>query len=162
MSNGIYKSGIALLAVLSLLVVMSGIAMGMGGTPGFPQVSIQGQEAVLSPAMRGMASVFMKIENSGNADDKLVGAKTSIPGAVAELHDVKDGRMSKAESIKIPSRSTVELKPKGLHIMLFKMPKDTREGSEFTLTLRFEKSGEKKIPVKFVKAMDDMMRRHNH
>ena len=111
--------------------------------------------------MIGVGSIFMKIENSGNGEDTLLSAKTTVPGTVTELHDVKEGKMTKRDSIKIPAESVVELKPKSLHIMVFKMPAGIKEGSEITLQLTFEKSGEKQVKVQFIKGPDAGMQ-HNH
>lgn len=124
-------------------------AVGMGSNPKTPIISIHEQHAKLSMSMIGVAAVFMKIENSGEGVDNLIGAKVSIQNAIAELHDVKDGKMIGIEKIRIPAKSIVELKPKHLHIMLFKLPKDTKEGDEFILHLIFEKSGEKSVNIKF-------------
>lgn len=137
---------------LVCILLSAGISLGMGSAPKAPRIDIRGQEAKLSPAMLGVSSVFMTIENSGNGDDNLLSARASFPGAVVELHDVKDGRMVKTDKIRVPAGSTVELKPKSLHIMMFKLPKDLKEGSELTLSLTFEISGEKQVPVKFSKA----------
>ncbi len=158
MNKGIYRLSVAVVALFCILLP-AGTSMGMGSTPKSPQISIQGQEARLSPAMLGVGSVFMKIENSGNGDDNLLSARAGIPGSVAELHEVRDGRMAKTEKIPIPARSTVELKPKGLHIMIFKMPKDIKDGHEFALYLMFEKSGEKQVPLKFTRTSDSA---HHH
>jgi copper(I)-binding protein len=101
----------------------------------------------------------MKIHNTGDGDDALVGARAGIQGALVELHDTKDGKMIKKERIPVPSGSTVELKPRGAHIMIFKLPKDTKEGAELPLALLFERSGEKQVRVKVTKAPD---RRHHY
>jgi copper(I)-binding protein len=101
----------------------------------------------LSPVLLGVCSVFMRIENSGNGDDKLVSARADIPGTITEVHDVIDGKMGKREEIPIPAGSKVELRPGGLHIMVFKLPKDARVGYEFGLRLVFERSGEKLVSV---------------
>lgn len=124
------------------------ILPGTGCTPQPPQISVEGQYANMSGMFLGAGSVFMKIKNAGGKD-VLIGAATGMPNATVELHDVKDSRMVKTERIAIPSRSTVELKPRSLHIMLFNMPKSVRAGTEFTLTLKFEKSGELQVPVRF-------------
>jgi len=94
----------------------------------------------------------MKIDNAGNGDDTLLGARADIPGTITELHDVKDGKMVKREKISIPAKSVVELRSGGPHIMVFKIPSDMRdESQEFTVLLAFEKSGEKRVSVSFVK-----------
>jgi copper(I)-binding protein len=56
--------------------------------------------------------------------------------------------MVKAGKIRIPSKGIVELKPGGLHIMIFKMPENIKEGHEFKMRLLFERSGERQIDVK--------------
>jgi copper(I)-binding protein len=135
--------------VILLLSLLAGASSGMGLSPRSPQIVIEGQEARLSPVMRGVGSVFMKIRNSGNGDDSLLYVTMNVSGTIAELHDMKDGRMVKREKIPLPSGSVVELRPGGLHIMVYKLPKDIREDQEFTLRLVFEKSGERLVPVKF-------------
>ena len=59
--------------------------------------------------------------------------------------------MVRVEKIPVPARETVDLKPGSLHIMIFNMPKTIQEGSELALTLRFERSGERTVPVRFQK-----------
>lgn len=140
--------------IILLTLLPAGVAIGMGSSPRAPQIRIEGQEANLSPVMLGVGSVFLKIENSGSGDDNLVSARISIPDTVVELHDVKGGRMAKVEKIPIPSGSVVELKPKSLHIMIFKIPADIKEGYGFTLYMMFEKSGEKQVPLRFAKSTD--------
>ena len=133
----------------------------MGSSPGIPQIKISGQDARLSPVMIGVGSIFMKIENSGNADDSIVNARLALLGTVTELHDIKDGKMVKIDRINIPAGSAVELKPKGLHIMVFKMPETIKDGSEVTLHLTFERSGEKQVTLKFGKWANEKMG-HGH
>ena len=160
MNKGIAGLKTAFIAALSVLL-LTGVSMGMGVSPKQPKISIEGAEARLSTMMLGVGSVFMKIVNSGEGDDNLVGARTNIPNTVVELHDVKDGKMAKIGKIAVPGNSTVELKPKSLHIMIFEMPKDAKEGFEFSLYLMFEKSGEKQVNVKFVKGAEQHMH-HSH
>ena len=144
--GSISLAGTALTALLC-----AGNAQAMGSAPKSPDISIHEQRAHLSPAMLNVGSVFMKIINSGKGDDALVRARTKMPDVIVEIHDVVDGKMVKVDKIPVSSLSIVELKPRSLHIMLFKLPKDMKEGSEFILYLRFEKSGEKPVKVTFTK-----------
>jgi hypothetical protein len=132
--------------VLSLLVctVIAGLS---GCKQGVPVVTIESADAKLSPMIVGSGSIFMKIVNAGGGDDMLVAARAGIPGAVTELHDVKEGKMTKIENMRIPSKSTVVLMPGSLHIMIFNMPKEVKEGSQFSLALTFKKSGVITVPV---------------
>jgi periplasmic copper chaperone A len=136
-------------AAMLCALLSGGLSACTGNAPRTPLISVQGQRAVLSPALLGVGSVFLKIANAGRADDTLLSARASIPGTVVEIHDVRDGKMVTIEKLSIPSRGTVELKPNGLHIMIFKMPRSMKPGQQFTLFLTFEKSGEKQAPVAF-------------
>jgi copper(I)-binding protein len=137
--------------VTAVLVVI--VVAGAGCISQPPQITIEGQYANLSPIFIGAGSVFFKIKNTGGRD-ALVGATVAIPNAVIELHDVKEGRMVRVDKIVVPSRETTDLKPGGHHIMIFNMPRTVQEGSELTLTLRFERSGEKQVPIRFEKEQD--------
>ena len=148
-------------AVLLSFALFAGAALGMGSKPGVPHISVKGQNGMLSANGR-VGAVFMNIENSGSGYDTLLSAKSSIPGSVAEIHDVKNGKMVKGDKIDIPAGSTVELKPGGMHIMLFKMPGNAKEGTELTLTLQFEKSGEIAVPVKLSKPGEMMQNMNMH
>jgi len=146
--------------MLIFVILLSSTARGMGSPQKFPRIEIQAPEAKLSPVILGSASVFMSISNAGESEDTLTEARVDIPGAVAEIHDMKDGKMVKAEKIRIPSKNIVELKPGGLHIMIFKMPEDIKEGYEFKMHLVFEKSGERQINVK-LKGVDTHLHMHH-
>jgi copper(I)-binding protein len=98
-----------------------------------------------SPMAADVAAGFLRITNQGQEDDRLIKAKTAI-SAMTQLHDMKmDGDVMKMfelpEGISIPAGSTVELKPKSLHLMFMGLAKPPVEGEHFTATLTFEKAG---------------------
>jgi copper(I)-binding protein len=136
---------------LPLLIALFFVAVGLGACSRAPHIEVEQQEARLSPALLGVCSIFLRIENSGNGSDRLVSAQVDIPGTITELHDVKEGKMTKREEIPIPAKSTVTLRPGGLHIMVVKLPGDVRVGYEFRLRLVFERSGEKLVSVGVVR-----------
>jgi hypothetical protein len=150
------RSSIIMPVTVVLVVIF---LAGAGCTSQPPQVTIEGQYANLSPIFIGAGSVFLKVRNTGGRD-VLTGAAVAMPNAVIELHDEKDGRMVRVDKIAIPSRETTDLKPGGHHIMIFNMPRTVQEGSELTLTLRFERSGEKKVPIRFEKEQKAPSREH--
>ncbi len=116
-----------------------------------PLIRIEGQEGRVSPVLVGVCSVFMRINNFGDGADNLIRASVDIPGVITEIHDTEEGKMIRRERIHLPAKSTIVLRPLSYHIMAYKMPRDIRQGDEFTLLLMFEKSGEMKIPVKLVR-----------
>ena len=132
-------------AVLAVLIIA-----GTGCTSSPPQITIEDQYAELSPLFIGSGSFFMTIRNTGGRDE-LIGAAVPLPKTAIEFHDVRDNRMLRIEKIPVPARDTLELKPGSYHIMVFNMPKTIREGSELVLTLRFERSGERAVTVRFGK-----------
>jgi copper(I)-binding protein len=135
-------------ATTSRLLLLAALSGGTAACSGAPRIAIGGQEARLSPLVVGACSIFMTIENAGNGDDSLVGAAVDIPGAVAELHGVSDGRMVRKDRVRIPAKGAVELKPGGLHVMVFRLPRDAGAGYQFTLRLAFERAGEKVTSVR--------------
>lgn len=138
-------------AVSICLVAGAALCLLTACKQGLPNIAVKATDAVLSPMMIGVGAVFMEIVNSGDAEDFLVGAVTDIPGTIAELHDVRDGKMAKADRIRIPPGTSVRLRPGGLHIMIFKMPQNAQDAHDFTLSLDFVKSGRKTVPLKFAK-----------
>jgi copper(I)-binding protein len=147
-----------MMRVTAVLVVMLVSAVGCSSQS--PQITIEGQYANLSPLFIGAGSVFLKVRNTGGRD-ALVGATVAVPNAVIELHDVQNGRMVRVDKIVIPSRETMDLRPGSHHIMIFNMPRTVQEGSELTLTLKFERSGEKRVPVRFEREQEAYSRDHH-
>jgi copper(I)-binding protein len=145
-ANLLHASLIVLLGVVLAVLVIAGT--GCSSPP--PQITIEGQYAELSPLFIGSGDLYMTIRNAGGRD-KLIGVAASLPRTVIELHDVRDNRMVRIEEIPVPARDTVALKPGSLHIMIFNMPKTIQKGSELSLTLRFQRSGERTVQVLFRK-----------
>jgi copper(I)-binding protein len=111
-----------------------------------PKVLVQNPRGELSQVFLGVASVYLTVRNDGGSD-RLVTARVAVPGAIVELHDVKHRRMEKVAHFRVPSRGTLELKPGGMHIMVFNLPRSMVKGSEFSMTLLFERSGERTVTV---------------
>ena len=138
--------------VLAVCLAMGAFSGTVAGCKqGTPQISLGPADAVLSPMLIGVGSVFLEIANKGNAEDYLLSAEAVIPGTITELHDMQDGKMARVERMRIPPHDSVRLRPGGLHIMIFKMPRNVSEGSECILRLNFEKSGPMNVALKFAK-----------
>ncbi len=145
---------------LTATIVVLGILLfsGCKGEP--PRLTIENARAVFSEAMKDEASVYLTIRNDGGKDT-LTGAKTNIPGASADIHVMRGDLMVVSNALPIPAKNNLELSPMGSHIMLARLPGEVKEGSNFTLTLVFKKSGETHVPVVFMKPQSQpMMHRH--
>jgi periplasmic copper chaperone A len=87
-------------------------------------------------------AVYMTIRNAGGRPDKLLSATTAM-AAKAEL---RGAGASPAEgnaigSVAVGSRSEVDLKRTGPHILLWGMKKQLSPYDSFLMTLRFERAG---------------------
>ena len=87
---------------------------------------------------------YMKIENRGTAEDKLVGVNMAT--GMAHLHEsaMKDGvmQMKAVDALTIKPGETVELKPGGLHIMVMGLKTPLKAGETVPLRLQFARGGE--------------------
>ena len=130
-------------AVLALAL----LGAALPGCARSPHLAIEGPVARASPALVGVVSIFLRVANSGSGGDALLRASVDVPGAVAEIHDVREGRMVRSDRLPIPARGSLELRPGGPHIMVFQMPEGAAAGRELTVRLTFETSGERLTSV---------------
>ncbi|HYA88816.1 MAG TPA: copper chaperone PCu(A)C [Nitrospirota bacterium] len=142
---------------ICLFVATMVLAACQGGPP---QVSIEGAKAELSSGIVGEAMVTMNIRNQGGSD-VLQGVKIDIPGAKASFHVMQGERMANVDTVAIHAKSNLEFKMGGSHIMIEDMPKTMQAGSKFNMTLLFQKSGEKQIPLT-LQGASDMPMGHEH
>lgn len=145
------------LLAISLFVATTIVAACQSGPP---QVSIDGAKTELSPGIVGEAMVTMNIRNQGGSD-VLTGVKTDIPGAKASFHVMQGERMVNADTVEVRAKSNLEFKMGGSHIMIEDMPKTMMAGSKFSLTLVFQKSGEKQVPLT-LQGAGEMPMGHEH
>ena len=146
-----------LLLALSLFMTFTVFAACQSGPP---QVTIDKAKAELSPAIVGEAMVTMNIRNQGGAD-VLTGVKTDIPGAKILFHIMQGERMVMVNTVEVRAKSDLEFKMGGSHIMIQDMPKTMKAGSNFNVTLVFQKSGEKQLPLT-LQGADSMPMGHEH
>jgi hypothetical protein len=113
-----------------------------------PQISVSGAWSRATVAGQPSAAAYLTIINRGG-DDKLL--KVSTPLGQATLHSttMDNGvmRMRPLEEVDVPARSQVEFKPGGMHIMIMGVKQPLVTGSNFPLTLRFDRSGERRVTV---------------
>lgn len=105
-----------------------------------------------APGARTGAAYLRAIRNTGDQDDRLLGAHTPAARAV-ELHHSVVGtdqvmRMREVAGIAVPARGELRLRHGGEHhLMLIDLKAPLVAGESFPLTLRFEKAGEREVTV---------------
>ncbi|MDB1125689.1 copper chaperone PCu(A)C [Vibrio algarum] len=114
-----------------------------------------------TPPNAPTSAVFLVLNNSDNVERSIVSASTPAAGKV-ELHThVMDGdvmKMRQVDSISIPAQGQTVLKPGGLHIMLFELQQDFKEGGQIDVTVNFANGESQSFTAKIKKVMKGMMK----
>jgi copper(I)-binding protein len=138
--------------VLSSVVIASAFMASIafaGNEVKVGSLKIENPQARATVPAQKMSGGFMKIENAGAAD-KLISASSSVSKSM-ELHTMSMEnnvmKMREVKAIELPAKSTVELKPGGLHLMFIDLNKQLKAGDIIPIKLKFEKAGE--VEVKF-------------
>jgi copper(I)-binding protein len=132
----------------SLFVVFAGMSAGrlLGGQT----VAVVAHDAwAREPApSRDVTALFVVLENRGSTRKAVVSATSEMADKV-ELHEMKmDGtmmRMSPVKQIEVPAGGTTELKPGGLHVMIFGLRRRPAVGDALAVTLTLDDGT--KVPV---------------
>lgn len=129
----------ALSSVFLLYAVASGAADSMTVEQGWARATPPG-------AANGAA--FMTLVNASAKDNALVSAESDAAGAV-ELHShvMEDGvaRMRQVPEVAVAAGSRTELRPGGLHIMLFGLKAPLVDGGRLAVTLKFRDGSIQKL-----------------
>lgn len=97
-------------------------------------------------------AAFMMIENTGNADDRLVSVSSDVAHRT-ELHthkDLGDGVMKMMhveEGFLIPAGGMHMLKRGGDHVMFMGLKRSLNDGDTVSVTFTFEKAGEQVVEI---------------
>ena len=106
------------------------------------EISVENEWARVTPS--GTGSVYMKIKNNGNSEDKLLSASSDKAGIVMIHRSIREGNISKMihihDGIAIPGNSEVSLKPGDYHLMLMDLDKNLSLGDKISIVLNFEKN----------------------
>ena len=96
------------------------------------------------------SAAFFRVRNDGAEDDLLTAAKSPVAERVEiHAHSMADGvmRMRPVDAVEVPSGTSVEFAPGGLHIMLIGLKGKLDAGGQFPLTLVFRDAGEVTLQV---------------
>lgn len=111
------------------------------------------------PMPAGKDTAFFAIVDNHGVSPRAIVAAASEVAETVELHEMKmdNGmmRMSQVKRIDVPAGGRVELKPGGLHVMLFGLRKTLSAGDAVTLTLTFD-DGTALPVLATVRAMEKM------
>jgi periplasmic copper chaperone A len=105
-----------------------------------------------TPPGAKVAGGFMRITNTGQVADRLIGGSAELANAF-EVHEMsmKDGVMQMRaleKGLEIKPGETVELKPGGYHVMFLDIKKQFAEGEKVKGFLLFERAGRVEVEFK--------------
>lgn len=121
------------------------------GSPAAAQNDIKIYDPWARAALTQVSGVFLRIENSGPAADKLLSASSEVAEMV-QIHEttLENGTMSMRElpdGLEIPAGGETILKPGGYHLMLMGLNRELKAGEAIRVTLVFENAGEITLSV---------------
>ncbi|GHC43143.1 copper chaperone PCu(A)C [Streptomyces cinnamoneus] len=145
----------ALVPVAACAVALGGLtAWTASGAAGRPAGVTVEDARVLVPFGIESTAAMVRLRNTGDEDDELVGVDVpSAGGAMLSRTVVKNGAgtMRMVASVPVPARGTLEMSPHGLDIMVYRPPA-VRVGERLPLVLRFRKSGTVRAEATVVRA----------
>ncbi|MEQ8967803.1 MAG: copper chaperone PCu(A)C [Azospirillaceae bacterium] len=136
------------LAIAALAVITAAVA---------PSAQETGAIAVEAPWTRATppgaptAAGFLVLRNTGESEDRLVGARSPAAGTV-EVHEMamEDGVMRMrhlTDGLAVPPGGSVTLEPGGYHLMFMDLAAPFEAGGTVTVTLEFERAGERAVTL---------------
>lgn len=139
-----------IIASVALVAGVTACSSDDAATPDSPEITVTGQWARQSPMATDMGAAYMIIES--DAEDELVGASVDMSVAMmTEVHETVtvDGgmKMQEVSSIKVTPEMPIEMKPGGYHVMLMGLAQPLEVGQTISVTLKFNKSGDKVIEI---------------
>jgi periplasmic copper chaperone A len=143
--------------VAFLMAVVGAFLIGVGEAHEYRRGDLQFDHpwARALPAVAKNGAVYLEIRNTGTAPDRLVAISTPAAES-AELHRTQiDGgiaRMGELATLEIKPGDSALLHPGGLHIMLNGLKLPLKAGTEFPLTLRFERAGLVELEIRVERA----------
>lgn len=137
-------------------VLLAAVLLASCSKGGPADIEISNAWARETVAGQTSTAAYMTLANNGSGDDRLLSVAAEAP-AMAMLHSSEsaDGvaRMRAMTSgLAIPAGTRIELKPGGSHVMVSGLRAPLRTGQTLNLTLTFEGSGKRSVPVKIVAA----------
>jgi periplasmic copper chaperone A len=154
LQGGIWKGGRAMVHRAIGLSTAGAVALLAGAAPAQEHhrgmIEIDHAWARATPPAAKTGAAYIEIRNTGPDPDRVLAVTTPV-AEKAEVHKTeREGdilRMREIFVLEVPGNDKALLQPGGLHIMLTGLKEPLRAGSEFPLTLRFEKAGPIEIEV---------------
>jgi copper(I)-binding protein len=142
-------------------IITTGLFTAALASPAFAQVKIDDPWVRATVPQQKVTGAFMRITSAQDA--RLVSAQSPLAGKV-EIHEMvtdKDVmKMRPVAAVELPAGKTVELKPGGLHMMLFDLVRPAREGETVPLSLVVEGKDGKRATIEIAAPVRPLQAMH--
>ena len=114
-----------------------------------PRISLTGAWSRATVTGQSSAAVYLTLTNDGDRDERLLAISTPVGKATLHSTSIQNGvmRMRPIDVLVIPSRSQIQLKPGGMHIMITGVKQPLQAGTGFPLTFAFQQAGRRTTTV---------------
>ncbi|MBM4231919.1 MAG: copper chaperone PCu(A)C [Gammaproteobacteria bacterium] len=132
--------------LLSSMFVYVGIASAA------PNIHIENARTRSTAPGQTVSGGYMTLINNGPTADRLLSVSASWASMIEIHHTSMDGDVMRMREVQggvpIPANSRVELKPRGMHLMLMQLAAPLEAGHSMPLLLQFEKAGAVKVSLR--------------
>ncbi len=148
------------------LVLSAAAALLASCSPGAPEIDVSGGWARATVAGQSTGAAYLTIHNAGAADDRLLSASTTVAPETSLHTSTNENGVARmrplADGLPTPAGETVKLEPGGHHLMLTGLRQPLAAGQSIELSLRFERSGERKLPLRIAEGAAGGLERMDH
>jgi periplasmic copper chaperone A len=131
----------------AVLVALAGLIAIAAPAHDFTKGALTIDHPIVSPIKppRQVTAGYFTIINTGGADRLLSASSPNAKAVEIHTHRKGQGGMMRMEMVKggvaVPAKGKVTFKPGGLHLMLFGVTGEIKEGDAVPVTLVFQKAG---------------------
>jgi hypothetical protein len=133
--------------LLACTLCLTGLGCKPGATDEYQAGALHVKHPYARATVQNQANgaAYVSIENQGSTSDRLLGISTGAAQEAAVHSTTLQGnvmRMRPLDNLTLQPAQTLVMKPgEGAHIMLIGLKQPLQVGTQFPLTLRFEKAG---------------------
>ncbi|MFM8845758.1 MAG: copper chaperone PCu(A)C [Gammaproteobacteria bacterium] len=117
-----------------------------------PNIQIENARTRSTAPGQTVSGGYMTLINNGPTADRLLSVSASWASMIEIHHTRMDGGVMRMREVQggvpIPANSRVELKPRGMHLMLMQLAAPLEAGHSMPLLLQFEKAGAVKVSLR--------------
>ncbi|TNF34714.1 MAG: copper chaperone PCu(A)C [Gammaproteobacteria bacterium] len=128
-------------------------------------IVIRGPWIPEAPPVSKVLAAFMVVENTSAQNEEIIGVESADFGHI-EMHLSKEvdgvAKMIPQESLVIPAKGQLVLKPGSYHLMLFKPKRALKAGDNSELVIKLKSGSQFSVKFKVKQGGGMMMHNHDH